>query len=85
MEDGHHHKKQRTEDRTDFFFISALSGTVPTISDTWLIDSGASKHMTGYKQKISKVVEKESHLHVLLGDDANYNVKVFGSTYLQLE
>ena len=58
---------------------------VPTTSDTWLIDSGASKHMTGYKENLSEVVEKESHLRVVLGDDANYTVKGFGSTSLQLE
>ena len=85
VEDGHHHKKQRNEYRTKFFFISALSGTVPTTSDTWLIDSGASKHMTGYIENLSELVEKESHLRVVLGDDANYIVKGFGSTSLQLE
>ena len=47
VEEGHHHKKQRNEDRTKFFFISTLLGTVPTIGDTWLIDSGASRHMIG--------------------------------------
>ena len=57
---------------------------VPTTSDTWLIDSGASKHMTGYKENLSEVVEKESHLRVL-EDDANYIVKGFGCTSLQLE
>ena len=65
VEEGHHHKKQRNENRTEFFFISALSGTIPTTSDTWLIDSGASKHMTGYKENLSEVVEKESHLEVM--------------------
>ena len=58
---------------------------VPTTSDTWLIDSGVSKHTTAYKENLSEVVEKESHLHVVLGDDANYTVKGFGSTSLQLE
>jgi hypothetical protein len=39
---------QRDEDIKDeaFFFISTLSGTVPTDSDIWLIDSDASTHMT---------------------------------------
>ena len=44
---------------------------IPTTSDTWLIDSGASKHMHGYKENLSEVVEKESHIHVVLGDDSN--------------
>ena len=58
---------------------------VPTISDTWLIDSGASRHMTRYKENLSEVVEKDSHLRVVLGDDANYTVKGSGATSLQLE
>jgi hypothetical protein len=39
---------QRDEDIKDeaFLFISTLSGTVPTDNDIWLIDSGASRHMT---------------------------------------
>ena len=41
--------------------------------------------MTGYKENLSEFVEKESYLHVVLGDDANYTVKGFGSTSLQLE
>ena len=85
VKEGHHHKKQRNEDRTKFFFISDLSGTVPTTSDTWLIDSGASKHMTDYNENLSEVVEKESHLRVVLGDDGNYTMKGFGSTSLKLE
>jgi hypothetical protein len=33
----------------DHVLISALSGSVSPREDTWLIDSGASKHMTGKK------------------------------------
>ena len=77
--------KQKNEDHTKFFFISTLSGTVPTTSDTWLIDSGASRHMTRYKENLLEVVAKDSHLRVELGDDANYTVKGSGATSLQLE
>ena len=41
--------------------------------------------MTGYKENLSEVVEKESHLRVVLGDDSNYTMKGFGYTSLQLE
>ena len=41
--------------------------------------------MTGYKENLSEVVEKDSHLRVVLGDDANYIVKGSGATSLQLE
>ena len=54
-----------------YIFFKVLPGTVPTTSDTWLIDSGAYKHMTRYKENLSEVVDKDSHLRVVLRDDAN--------------
>jgi hypothetical protein len=70
-------KKSRkaSKDDEEFFFISALSGTIPTSSDIWLINSGASRHMTGYREHLTNLVEKDSQLHVVLGDDASYTVK----------
>ena len=41
--------------------------------------------MTRYKENLSKIVEKDSHLRVVLGDDANYIVKRYEATSLQLE
>ena len=41
--------------------------------------------MTGYKENLSEIVEKESHLCVVFEDDANYIVKGSGATSLQLE
>ena len=40
--------------------------------------------MTGYKENLSEI-EKKSNLRVVLGDDASYTLKGFGSTSLQLE
>jgi hypothetical protein len=48
---------------------------VPTSNDIWLIDNGVSRHITGYKDHLTDLVEKESHFHVVLGDDARYTVK----------
>jgi hypothetical protein len=78
---------QRDEDIKDeaFFFISALSGTVPTDSDIWLIDSGASRHMTGHREHLTDLVEKESRLHVVLGDNARYTMKGVGTSSFQLD
>jgi hypothetical protein len=78
---------QRDEGIKDeaFFFISALSDTVPTDSDIWLIHSGASRHMTGYREHLTDLVEKESHLHVVLGDNARYTVKGVGSSSFKLD
>jgi hypothetical protein len=69
----------------ELFFISSLSSMVHTSNDIWLIDSGDSRHMTVYIKHLTDLVEKESHLHFLLGDDARYNVKGVGSTSLQLD
>ena len=47
--------------------------------DTWLIDSGASKHMTGMEKKtLSKLEEKNSPQKVSLGDDYQYPIKGIG-------
>ena len=55
--------------------------------DTWLIDSGASKHMTGKKQTLLRLEEKNSHQKVSLGDDYQYHIKSIGesTTSLTLE
>jgi hypothetical protein len=78
---------QRNEDIKDeaFLFISALSGMVSTDNDIWLIDSGASRHMTGYRDHLLDLVEKETSLHVVLGDNARYNVKGLGTSTFQLD
>jgi hypothetical protein len=46
--------------------------------DTWLIDSGASKHMTGQKNTLSKLIVKDSTQKVSLGDDYQYPIKGMG-------
>ena len=58
---------------------------VPTGSDIWLIDSCASRHMIGYRDHLTNLVEKESSLHVLHGDNARYNVKGVGTSTFQLD
>jgi hypothetical protein len=65
--------------------ISTLSVMVPTNDNTWLIDSGASRHMTGSRDHLTNFVEKETHLHVVLGDDSIYNVKGVGTSTFQLD
>ena len=63
-------KRERNNDSDDeYVLISAIIGTVTHGNDTWLVDSGASKHMTGYKDYLTDLVEKESHQKVKLGDD----------------
>jgi hypothetical protein len=58
---------------------------VLTDSDIWLIDNGSFKHMTGYRDHMTNLVEKESILHVVLGDNARYIVKGVGTPTFQLD
>jgi hypothetical protein len=58
---------------------------VPTNDDTWLIDSDASRHMTSFRDHLTNLVEKETNLHVVLGDNARYNVKGVGTSTFQLD
>ena len=53
--------------------------------DTWLIDSGASKHMTGQKKTLSKLEEKNSPQKVSLGDDYQYVIKGIGEAIYKLD
>lgn len=76
-------QKEVEDNSNGFLFISALSRNVPMDSDTWLIDSGASRHITDYQEHLSDLVE--SNLQVIIGDDACYSIRGFGATSLNLE
>ena len=49
------------------------------------MDSGASKHMIGYKDYLIDLVKKESHHKVKLGDDYQYPIKGVGEASYKLE
>ena len=49
--------------------ISTLTGTISHGSNDWLIDSGSSKHMKGFKESFVKLSKHESPHKVKLGDD----------------
>ena len=50
-------------------------GNITHGRNDWLIDSGASKHMTGFKESFVKLPEHESPHKVKLGDDYQYPIK----------
>lgn len=78
-------QKESDENSEQFSFISALFSNISTNYDTWLIGSGVSCHITGYKEHLLNVKEKDSHLQVIIGDDASYSVKSVGSTSFKLD
>jgi hypothetical protein len=58
---------------------------VPTNDNTWLIDNGAYSDMTSSRDHLTNFVEKETHIHVFLVDDARYNMKGVGTSNFQLD
>ena len=54
-------------------------------NDTWLVDSGASKHITSYKNYLSTLIEKESHQKVKLRDDYQCPIKGVGEVSYKLK
>jgi hypothetical protein len=69
----------------EFVFVSTLTETITQGSDTWLIDSGASKHMNGFINSLSKLTKKDSSLQVVLGDDSKHAIKGVREASLQLD
>ena len=53
-------KRVKQESEEEYVLISALMSTVTHGSKDWLIDNGASKHMTGFKESFEKLSEHKS-------------------------
>jgi len=62
----------------EYVSVSEIIGTITQGSDTWFMDSGASKHMTRFRSSLTKLTEKSSALQVELGDDSKHAVKGVG-------
>ena len=69
--------RQESDSSSDeeYVLISTLTRIVSHGRNDWLIDSGASKHMTGFKESFVKLSEHESPHKVKLGDDYQYPIK----------
>ena len=68
---------QRDDSSSDeeYVLISSLMGNITHGSNDWLIDSGASKHMMGFKESFVKLSKHESPHKVKLGNDYQYPIK----------
>jgi hypothetical protein len=65
--------------------VSSLSSSVSMGPKTWLVDNGASKHMTGYKEILSYFETKHFVEQVKLGDEKCYKIEGVGSISFRLE
>jgi hypothetical protein len=69
----------------DHVLILALLGSISPREDTCLIDSGASKHMTGKKNTLSCISKKKFSQKVTLGYDYQYPIKGVGESNYKLD
>ena len=60
-------------------------GNITHGSNDWIIDSGASKHMTGFKESFVRLSEHESPHKVKLRDDYQYPIKFSGESSYKLD
>jgi hypothetical protein len=84
-EDDEPPKKLTKEEIEEYVLFSALSEFVTPGEDTWLIDSGASKHMKVQKNTLSILIEKDFPQKVSLGDDYQYLIKGMGEANYKLD
>jgi hypothetical protein len=90
LEDDESKRKQKIpsnekENRKEYHLVSALSNSVFTGPKTWLVGSGASKHLTWYKEILSYFEKKSFAEHVELGDEKCYKIEGVGSISFRLE
>ena len=71
------------EERENYAFYLALSSELNSNHNTWIIDSGASRHITGLKDKFETFSEQASK-EVTIGDNSTYPIKGIGSCSIQL-
>jgi hypothetical protein len=85
VEDEEPRMKMFKENNEDYVLISSLSGSVSHGEDTWIIDSGASNHMTGEREIFSSLTDKNFPWKVTLGDDYQYPIKGLGDSNYKLD
>jgi len=68
-----------------FYLVLALTGSLKNNAKSWLVDSGASRHMTGNKNFLENLKELKVTSKVELGDDSNHEIKGIGSVSFHLD
>jgi hypothetical protein len=85
VEDEEPPTKMIQEQIEECVLISALSRSMSPGEDTWLIDNGASKHMTSQRVILSCMTKKNFPQKVTLGDDYQYPIKRVGESNYKLD
>ena len=79
------YESEYSSSEDEYVMISALTGNITHGSDDRIIDNGASKHMTGFKESSMRLSEHESPHKVNLGDDYQYPIKGSGEYSYKLD
>jgi hypothetical protein len=77
---------QSTEDMCETISLlhySTLTGMIE--DDMWIIDSGASRNMTGDQARLSNLNENKTSYKVELGDKTTYPVEGFGQAAIKMK
>ena len=70
----------------EYILINSLSSSSLSDSyDSYLVDNGAFGNFSGYKEVLSNLVERETSLKVILGDNTTYPMKGFGTVNWTME
>lgn len=77
-------KTSSDKDSERLVIYLALSSQVSTNVNTWVIDSGASQHIIGFREHLDSLVENLDE-EVTIGDDSNYLVKGIRTCTIQLK
>lgn len=84
-ESSHKRRPRKRYFYDEYSFYSSLTCSIAGHDEIWLVDSGASSHMTGSFKNLSKLVQKKTAQRVELGDNGKYEFKGIGSPSFQLE
>lgn len=66
-------------------FLLFSSSSLANSCDSWLVDSGASRYFTGYKEVLSNLVEREIDLKIILGDNSSSPTKDSGTVSFHMD
>uniref|UniRef100_A0A0N5BMV9 Retrovirus-related Pol polyprotein from transposon TNT 1-94 n=1 Tax=Strongyloides papillosus TaxID=174720 RepID=A0A0N5BMV9_STREA len=70
------------EDSDYGFFMGTIASMAQTMESLWIIDSGASVHITNEKSKLSNLRPLDKHIPVKTADGTILNIKECGDLYI---
>lgn len=76
-------KKEKEEVEENHAFYLALSSELNSNKNAWIINSGASRHITGFRDKFESFSEYTSK-EVTIGDNSTHPIKGIGSCFIHL-